>query len=324
MARTTDFTSIPVIDVGPLFGDDAGARRVAAEIRRASVEVGFFYVRGHNVSRDLMRAVLMAAKYFFALPEPRKREIQVNAAHRGYVPFAQSTLGRAYKADLKESFNFAYPFAPDDADVLAGKPLIGVNQWPKGEEAWCGVVEDYYRAVFDLGQRILEGFALALGARRGFFCGMYRRPLVRARLLHYPPQSADAGGDQFGAAPHTDWGTMTILWQDDVGGLQVRNRAGQWVDAPYLEGTFVINIGDMLERWSNDLFVSTPHRVLNASGRERYSIPVFYDPDWDTIVECLPNCSSPENPPKYDRTVAGKYITAKYDDAYAYRRKAEA
>jgi isopenicillin N synthase-like dioxygenase len=319
----TDFTSIPVIDAGALYGSDAAAAaRVAADIRRASVEVGFFYVSGHNVPRDLMRAMLMAAKYFFLLPEATKRAIEVNSAHRGYVPFAQSKLGRTYEPDLKESFNFAYPFKAGDPEVLAGKPLIGVNQWPQGEGAWRKVVEDYYSAVFELGQRVLEGFALALGARRDFFRSLYQRPLVRARLLHYPPQPKEAAENQFGAAPHTDWGNMTILWQDDVGGLQVKNRSGVWIDAPYIEGTFVINIGDMLERWSNDLFVSTPHRVVNASGRERYSIPVFYDPDFDTVVECLPNCASESNPPKYPRTVAGEYITGKYDDAYAYRKRA--
>jgi len=319
----TDFKAIPVIDVGPLFaGTDAGAAAVAEQIRRASVEVGFFYVGGHNVPRDLMRAVLMAAKYFFALPDGQKRAIQVNKAHRGYVPFEQTTLARAYKADLKESFNFAFPFTADDPDVVAGTPLIGVNQWPAGESVWRGVVEDYYAAVFELGQRLLEGFALALGTDRGFFRGLYKRPLVRARLIHYPPQQDGTGDGQYGAAPHTDWGCMTILWQDDVGGLQVKNRSGDWIDAPPIEGTFVINIGDMLERWSNDLFVSTPHRVLNASGRERYSIPVFYDPDFRTAVECLPNCSSAANPAKYERTIAGEYITAKYDDAYAYRKQA--
>lgn len=323
MAASTlsDFQSVPVIDVGPLFnGTDAAANAVAAEIRRASIEVGFFYVRGHNVSRHLMNAMLMAAKYFFALPDARKREIQVNKAHRGYVPFAQTTLGRAYKADLKESLNFAFPFDAADPDVVAGKPLIGVNQWPAGEPVLRGVGEDYYAAVFELGQRLLEGFALALGTDRAFFRELYRRPLVRARLIHYPPQEGDTGEGQFGAAPHTDWGCITVLWQDDVGGLQVRNRSGQWIDAPPIDGTFVINIGDMLERWSNDLFVSTPHRVVNASGRERYSIPVFYDPDFGTIVECLPNCSGHDNPAKYPRTIAGEYITAKYDDAYAYRK----
>ena len=323
MTNAPDFTSIPVIDISPLYGDDlAGARAVAADIRRASVEAGFFYIRGHHMPPDLMRATLMASKFFFSRPDAEKRAIQVNGAHRGYVPFAQTTLGRQYKADLKESFNFAFPFAADDPDVVAGKPLIGVNQWPQGEEVWRSVLEDYYRTLFEVGQRVLEGFALALDTPRTYFRDLYKRPLVRTRLLHYPPQPEGSGEDQFGAAPHTDWGCMTLLWQDQVGGLQVRNRAGQWIDAPYIEGTFVVNIGDMLERWSNDLFVSTPHRVVNASGRERYSIPMFYDPDFDTAVECLPNCSGPGNPPKYPRTVAGEYITAKYDEAYAYRKKA--
>ena len=323
MTTAPDFTSIPVIDISPLYGDDlAGARAVAADIRRASVEAGFFYIRGHHMPPDLMRATLMASKFFFSRPDAEKRAIQVNGAHRGYVPFAQTTLGRQYKADLKESFNFAFPFAADDPDVVAGKPLIGVNQWPQGEEVWRSVLEDYYRTLFEVGQRVLEGFALALDTPRTYFRDLYKRPLVRTRLLHYPPQPEGSGEDQFGAAPHTDWGCMTLLWQDQVGGLQVRNRAGQWIDAPYIEGTFVVNIGDMLERWSNDLFVSTPHRVVNASGRERYSIPMFYDPDFDTAVECLPNCSGPGNPPKYPRTVAGEYITAKYDEAYAYRKKA--
>ena len=234
----------------------------------------------------------------------------------------KTTLGRAYKPDLKESLNFAFPFQPGDPYLADNKPLIGLNQWPDDAPDLRHTSETYYTAVFELGQRLLEGFALALGIERSFFRGLYRHPLVRARLIHYPPQPAGDGAGQFGAAPHTDWGCITVLWQDDVGGLEVRNRAGQWIAAPPIEDTFVINIGDMLERWSNDLFVSTPHRVVNASGRERYSIPVFYDPDFETVVECLPNCSGPGNPPRHPRTIAGKYITAQYDQAYAYRQKA--
>jgi len=318
----SEFQSVPLIDVAPLYnGSDAEAHAVAAEIRRASIEVGFFYVKGHDVPLQLMRDMLAAAKVFFARPETKKREIQVNKAHRGYVPFAQTTLGRAFMPDLKESLNFAFPFQPGDPYLADNKPLIGLNQWPSEDPALRKTAEAYYAGVFELGQKLLEGFALALGMERAFFRGIYRHPLVRARLVHYPPQSESQDAGQFGAAPHTDWGCITVLWQDEVGGLQVRNRSGQWIDAPPIEGTFVINIGDMLERWSNDLFVSTPHRVVNASGRERYSIPVFYDPDFETVVECLPNCSGPDNPPKYPRTVAGEYITAQYDKAYAYRQK---
>lgn len=319
---TTDFTAIPVIDVSPLYGkDDAAARRVADAIRRASIEVGFFYVTGHNASAALMNRTLDAAREFFAFPEPSRAAIKVNAAHRGYVPYAESTLDRKFAVDLKHSFNYAWPFQPDDPEIRAGLPLCGFNQWPAGQEAWRKLVEEYYQQVFEVGQKVLEGFALALGARRDFFRDKYRRPLVRTRLLYYPPQAPDPAGRQFGCAPHTDWGTVTLLWQDQVGGLQVQNRSGTWIDAPAIEGAFVVNIGDMLARWSNDLFVSTPHRVINVSGRERYSIPTFYDPDFETVVECLPNCSGPGNPPRYPPCVAGEYITAKYDNAYTYRRK---
>ena len=320
-SNPSPFMDIPVIDVAPLAGEDEVAkRRVAEAIRGASVEVGFFYVSGHAVPRDLVRATHLAAKYFFLLPDATKREIVVNRAHRGYVPFAQTTQPGRRHPDLKESFNFAYPFSEADLKELGERSLVGTNQWPAGEAAWRSVVEDYYAAVFELGQSILEGFAIALEIPRDFFRKRYRRPLVRTRLLHYPPKEAAIAADQSGAAEHTDYGTITILWQDDVGGLQVKNRAGHWIDAPPIEGTFVINIGDMLERWSNDLFVSTPHRVINASGRERYSIPVFYDPDYDTLVECLPNCASPDNPPRYPPIVAGDYITSRYDGTYSYRR----
>ena len=321
-AAASPFRRIPVIDVFPLGGaDEAAERQVADEVRRASIEVGFFYVRNHGVDRNLVRATLMAAKYFFLLPEPARRAIHVNSAHRGYVPFAQTTQPGRKRPDLKESFNYAYPFSDAELAEFAGRALIGRNQWPAGEPAWRAVLEDYYRAVFELGQRILEGFALALGIERDFFRDRYRRPLVRARLLHYPPQPPD-DEVQLGAAEHTDYGTITILGQDDVGGLQVKNRAGEWIDAPCIDDTFVINIGDMLARWSNDLFVSTPHRVVNASGRERYSIPVFYDPDFETIVECLPNCATAANPARYSPIVAGDYITARYDGTYSYRQKA--
>lgn len=319
----TDFTAIPVIDIAPLYGPDEGAaRRVAAEIRRASIDVGFFYVTGHNTSLELMHGILEAARRFFRMPEDKRQAIKVNPAHRGYVPYAESTLDRKYAVDLKHSFNYAWPFGAEDPEILAARPLCGFNQWPAGEEAWRAGVEAYYREVYAVGQKVLEGFALALDTRRDFFRDKYQRPLMRTRLLYYPPQAPDPTGRQFGCAPHTDWGAITLLWQDDVGGLQVQNRAGQWIDAPHIDGAFVVNIGEMLTRWSNDLFVSTPHRVFNASGRERYSVPTFYDPDWDTVVECLPNCSGPGNPARYPPCIAGEYITAKYDNAYTYRRKA--
>jgi isopenicillin N synthase-like dioxygenase len=310
---------IPVIDVSPLWhGTASDLSDVARQISTAATKVGFFYVDGHNISRDLIRAVYFAAKYFFNLPEEVKRAISVNSAHRGYVPFAQTTQPGRRHADLKESFNFAYPFSPQDPEMSAARALIGLNQWPNGEPEWRALLEDYYRSIFELGQRILQGFAVTLDLPTDFFRRVYRKPLVRARLLHYPPQPPDS--DAQSAAEHTDYGTITILWQDEIGGLQVRNTRGEWIDAPPIEDTFVINIGDMLQRWSNDLFRSTPHRVINKSGRERYSIPVFYDPNYDTVVECLPRCATPGSPAKYQPIIAGDYITGRYDSSYAYRQ----
>lgn len=315
------FNKVPVIDVSPLFSSDTvQIAGVAEQIRQASVEIGFFYVKAHNISPELLDAVQVASKYFFSLPESLKRSILVNEAHRGYVPFAQTTQPGRKFADLKESFNFAFPFTADDPLVSEGKTLIGLNQWPEGELAWRRILERYYLEIFELGQKILEAFALTLKLPTNFFRERYKSPLVRARLLHYPPHDPTHAEEQFGAAEHTDYGAITILWQDEVGGLQVKNRSGQWIEAVPINNTFVINIGDMLERWSNHLFVSTPHRVMNRSGRERYSIPVFYDPDYDAIISCLPNCASSENPAQYPPIVAGDYITSRYDGTYAYRQ----
>lgn len=322
-----DFDRVPIVDVGALFTDDEeGVRRVAAAMRKAAVETGFFYIRGHNVTSELMDATFVATKYFFSLPEAVKASIAVTpqTSHRGYLPLAQTKQPGVKRADLKESFNFAYPFRADDPALASGCALVGVNQWLEGEAEWRRVLERYYAAIFELGQRVLSGIALSLDLPRDFFRDLYRHPLVRARLIHYPPQQEGTDDGQFGAAAHTDYGTITILWQDNVGGLQVRNRKGVWIDAPPVPDTFVINIGDMLELWSNNLFVSTPHRVVNASGRERYSIPVFYDPDFDVNVECLPNCSSATNPPRHHPLNAGEYICARYDGSYAYRQATKA
>jgi len=324
-SRPAAFKHIPVIDVAPLFsGNSMQAKSVAHEIRKAAVETGFFYVVNHNIAPDLIDATFMAAKYFFGLPDEKKMAIRVTeeSAHRGYMPFSQTKQPSQKRADMKESFNFAFPFQADDPYLAHGYNLIGINQWPKDEEDWRRIIERYYSEILILGHKILEGVAICLDLDRYFFRGIYKHPLVRSRLLHYPPQR-DGLVENIGAGEHTDYGTITILWQDDIGGLQVKNRDGQWIDAPKIEGSFVINIGDMLQSWSNDVFVSTPHRVLNTSRLERYSIPTFFDPDYETHVECLPNCSGAGNPPRHSPIIAGEYISARYDGSYAYRQPAK-
>jgi isopenicillin N synthase-like dioxygenase len=321
-ARAADFSEVPVVDIAPLLAHDAaGTRRVADQIRAASELVGFFYITHHGVAPALLERTLAASREFFALPEAERLKLKVNRWHRGFVPTGQTVLGAGLKPDLKESFNFSVELAPEDPDVIAGRPLAGPNQWPD-LPGWRATVQAYYDAIVEVGNHVLRGLALALELPESHFTSLFGRHIARARLLHYPPQSGPLTGDQFGAARHADYGCITILWQDPLGGLEVQNRAGDWIAAPFLPGSFVVNLGDLMQRWTNDRFVSAKHRVINRSGRERYSIPVFYDPAFDTVIECLPTCQGPDNPARYPAITCGAWITGKYDQNYAYRKGA--
>lgn len=319
-ARKADFSEVPVIDIAPLIArEPAATARIAAQIRAACESAGFFYIKGHGVADALLERTLAASRAFFALPEAERLKIKINQAHRGFVPTGQTVLGKGLKPDLKESFNFSVELAPDDPDILAGKPLAGPNQWPD-LPGWKTDVQAYYEAIVALGNHVLRGLALALELPEDHFTRLYATHIGRCRLLHYPPQPGVLAGDQFGAARHSDYGCITILWQDPLGGLEVQNHAGDWIAAPFVPGTFVVNLGDLMQRWTNDRFVSSKHRVINRSGRERYSIPLFYDPAFDTLVECLPTCQGPGNPPKYEPISVGAWVTGKYNANYAYRK----
>ena len=323
-ANLTAFSEIPLVDLGPLVdGAPGAARTVARAVGRHAAEVGFFYVRNHGVSQALIDGLLAAGRRFFALPDERKMEIRVNALHRGYVNPGQAILSARAKPDYKESFVWGLELPGDDPDVRAGKALMGPNQWPADVPELAASVDRYFKAIMQRGLTLLRAVAVSLDLPESFFAERYQKPLARGAVLHYPPQPDWMGEDQFGSSAHTDYGCVTLLWQDPVGGLQVRNKAGQWIAAPPVPGTFVVNLGDFMARWTNDRFASTPHRVVNRSGVERYSIPVFLDPDHDTVVECLASCQGPGNPPRYPSTTCGEYIKGRFDDVFVYRRLAD-
>jgi isopenicillin N synthase-like dioxygenase len=292
---------LPVIDVSALMvdgPDEAALAAVASQIDAACRAHGFFYVRGHGVDEALVRRLERVAQSFFALDEPTKMQWRMalgGRAWRGYFPLGgELTSGRP---DWKEGLYFGDELGHDHPRVRACTPVHGPNLFPDDPRV-AGLRESvlaYMAALTRLGHRVMTGIALALGLPADYFAARYTaEPLVLFRLFNYPSRPVPQGTDaQWGVGEHTDYGLLTLLWQDKVGGLQVKTRAG-WIEAPPLPGTFVCNIGDMLDRMTGGLYRSTPHRVrINTSGRDRLSFPFFFDPDFEVQVRPIEGLPPP-------------------------------
>lgn len=314
--------ALPIVDLSE-FRAGHGKVEAAAAAARACEEIGFFYLTGHGVAETLMAGGLAETKRFFDLPEAEKLALHISKSplHRGYFPvFEEATDPSLIKGDLKEGFDLARDLPPDDPEVLAGLPLHGPNVWPENLPGFRETLERYFAEMRRLAEELMGCFALGLGLEEDFFADKIDRPLAQLRLLHYPPQDATPLAEAVGCGTHTDYGCLTILNQDDNGGLIVRDRKGEWIEVPPLAGAFVVNIGDQLARWTNGRFAATPHRVINRSGRERYSMPFFFDPNFDALVECLPSCLEEGEAPKFDPVLAGEYLIGRYNDTFAYRK----
>jgi isopenicillin N synthase-like dioxygenase len=221
------------------------------------------------------------------------------------VGIATESLNRV-EADRKEAFNIGLDLAEADPEVVAGKPFRGVNLWPQ-TPGFRDTALGYFDALWRLGLELHLAIAADLGLKPAFFADKFDRPMATLRLLHYPPRNADQGTTP-GAGEHTDYGSLTILLTDSVGGLEVRRRDGAWIAAPPIPGAFICNIGDCLMRWSNDIYVSTPHRVTSPPGRDRYSVAFFLDPNPEAMIACLPGCAEPGRRPKYAPVLAADYL----------------
>jgi isopenicillin N synthase-like dioxygenase len=304
---------LPIIDLAGLAeNDDASLKRIATEIGRACREIGFFYVANHGVAAETMTAAFVQSALFFALPIEARRAIAIEkiGGNRGYSGLMHEALDPSKAADLKEAFNIGVEIAADDPDLLAGKSFRSLNAWPD-LPGFRATLLGYFAECAKLGGRLHRAFATDLGLNPDFFADKFDRPMATLRLLHYPPTPLDALEGQLGAGEHTDYGNLTLLATDSVGGLEVKTRVGAWIAAPVVPGAFIVNIGDCLMRWTNDIYVSTPHRVVNRTGRERSSIAFFFDPNPDALVEAIPSCVPAGEEPLYPPIAAVDHLRAR-------------
>ncbi|MFQ4136961.1 isopenicillin N synthase family dioxygenase [Nodosilinea sp. PGN35] len=276
--------TIPVIDIAPLLAEAKNTTAVAEQLGQACRQHGFFYITGHGVDQGLQQQLETLSREFFAQPLETKLSIamaQGGRAWRGYFPVGgELTSGQP---DLKEGLYLGAELGDNHPLVRAGTPLHGRNLFPDTIPELQPTVLDYLAAMTALSHAVMRGIALSLGLEANYFDRRYTHdPLVLFRIFNYP--AAEAPSDQWGVGEHTDYGLLTILKQDDLGGLQVKSQ-GRWIEAPPVVNSFVCNIGDMLDRITGGLYRSTPHRVKNTSGRDRLSFPFFFDPNFAARVE---------------------------------------
>lgn len=319
---------IPVIDLAGSFSADPAARKgVAWEIHKACRETGFFYVANHGIAADLVARQFEWARRFFDLTLEEKMAIHMKHSRStaGYEPIggqwldSQDAAAEVAPPDLKESFYCAMELPDDHPFAVKGLRGFGHNQWPAALPGFREQMLAYQAAVRSLGDRLLAMIALSLDLPESFFGPVYDLPITTLRLIKYPPHPPDAKDNQIGAGAHTDWGGVTLLAQDDSGGLEVQNLEGKWLEATPIPGTFVVNLGDLMARWTNGIYRSNMHRVKNnRSGSDRYSVPFFYSPRPTAIIECMPTCHDASNPPQFATCTAIEHLNEMFRRSYGY------
>ena len=314
-AQQTDHAVIPVIDIASL-RDGTDAITVAKALHAASQGMGFIYIKGHGIQETTIKSAHASALAFFRHSTFDKSTVTVSPKHRGWLGQGGAVMTDGGKTDLKESFIWGAEDA--DGNTEEDHPLRGHNRWPAFVPELQGHAMDYFRQAHEVALHLMRGFALGLKLEEEFFLHSNSAPLSRASFVYYPSQSENLGTQQFGAGPHTDFGVLTILCQDAVGGLQIEGIDGEWIEAPPIEGSLVINVGDLLSRWTEGVYRSTKHRVINSSGRERLSLVLAYDPDPDTMIDAR-NIFGPEHKATEEPITCGDYLIWRFEKAFPYR-----
>lgn len=313
-ARHLD-AEIPIVDITAL-RDGSNAASVAKALHAASTGLGFIYITGHGITDDLIVQARASAYEFFRTDAAVKEEVRVSGTHRGWLSRGGAKMQDDAKADLKESFIWGWQDI--EASPSDDHPLRGANRWPGFLPDLAPVSMNYFAAAHGVAHHLMRGFALGLDLPEDFFLRSADRPLSRASYVYYPAQPADMGTDQFGVGPHTDFGVLTVLCQDDVGGLQVQGLDGEWVHAPPIPGSLIVNVADLLARWTGGTYRSTPHRVVNASGKERLSLVLAWDPNPETMIDAklVPKAGATQE----EAITCGDYLLWRFGKAFSYRR----
>src|SRR4051812_12337574 len=321
----SDQGRIPVLDIGKVLEGEPGACAALARAVACTCEdTGFLVVANHGIAPELVENTFAHAARFFALPTERKLALKIGQYNIGYLPFGGQTVRHSpvnqnTRPNFSESFYITRDRAPDHPDIINNKPLIGLNRWPPAMPGFRGAMLAYYAAMEAMTRPLVPAFAAALDLPAYYFDAAFAEPNCTIRLIHYPPH-LDPEDNEFGFAPHTDNNFITFLAQSALPGLEVRTAEGEWIRPPAVPGTFVVNTGAMLARYSNDRFRATPHRVINRNGASRYAIPFFLGPNHDSIVDCVPTCVAPDNPPRYEPTTYGAFTQRLLTLNFAHRR----
>ena len=289
---------------------------MAKALHAASQGVGFIYVKGHGIQEATIKAAHASALEFFGHSTFDKSTVTVSPKHRGWLGQGGAVMADGGKTDLKESFIWGAEDA--NGNTEEDHPLRGNNRWPAFVPELQRHAMNYFRQAHEVALHLMRGFALGLKLEEQYFLHSNSAPLSRASFVYYPSQSENLGTQQFGAGPHTDFGVLTILCQDAVGGLQIEGIDGEWIEAPPIEGSLVINVGDLLSRWTDGVYRSTKHRVINSSGRERLSLVLAYDPDPDTMIDAR-NIFGPEHKAAEEPITCGDYLIWRFEKAFSYR-----
>lgn len=307
---------IPIIDIsGVLAGNPQALATAARELKHAYEDVGFWFLTGHRIPQELIDRVFAEVARFHAQPMSEKLKVPINEHNTGYLAIGKATtrhsddISTNNLPNVNEAYFIKRDLPADHPDVIANKRFRGANPWPANLPGFREVIVDYCNRMEELSLSILPVYAVALDLPEDYFKEAFREPQYQLRMSHYPDTPAPRQ-NEYGLAPHADTSFMTLLAPNKIPGLSIRTASDRWIDAPQIDGAFLVNSGQMLNRWSNGRFRATPHKVVNRSGGERYAIPFFFDATIDHVMECLPTCTGPGNPPKYEPTTYMEFVTA--------------